>query len=49
VRSNVAIAFLMRVTDCCLTPIQAIYFYWDDDEVCIFLDKHAELDLHSAS
>jgi len=26
-----------------------VNFQWDDDEVCLVLDQHAELDFHSAS
>ena len=46
------------MSDCCLTPIQQfclaiwreqVNFQWDDDEVCLVLDQHAELDIYSAS
>jgi hypothetical protein len=49
----------IRVSDCCLTPIQLIFvaiawrqqvnFQWNDDEVRFNLDQHAELDFYSAS
>ena len=47
----------LRVSDCCLTPIQQFFSYSmartsfqrDDDEVRFVLDQHAELDFYSAS
>ena len=47
-----------RVSDFCLTPIQhfpaiswreQVNFQWEADQVQLVLDRHAELDLHSAS
>ena len=46
------------VSDCCLTPnkqcfinivARTSYITWNDNDVCLVLDQHAELDFYSVS